>query len=68
MDKNELKKRRERLGLTQTEFAETIGLTATSISRYETGLTAIPKSMGLILEALEKRHIEDLQKPISATK
>jgi transcriptional regulator with XRE-family HTH domain len=68
MDKNELKKRRERLGLTQTEFAETIGLTATSISRYETGLTAIPKSMELILEALEKRHIEDLQKPISVTK
>ncbi len=64
MDKDELKKRRERLGLTQSEFAGEIGVTATTISRYETGLTQIPKSMELILEALEKRQIEKLKNPI----
>ncbi len=64
MKKDELKKRRERLGLTQSVLAETIGVTATTISRYETGSTPIPAHMNLVLEALEKRHIEDMQKPI----
>jgi transcriptional regulator with XRE-family HTH domain len=65
MEKDELRKRRERLGLTQTSFADTIGISANTVSRYETGSMVIPKSMELILEALEKRRIEDLQKPIS---
>jgi transcriptional regulator with XRE-family HTH domain len=65
MEKDELRKRRERLGLTQTRFADTIGISANTVSRYETGSMVIPKSMELILEALEKRRIEDLQKPIS---
>ncbi len=68
MEKTELKKRRERLGLTQTSFAETIGISANTVSRYETGAMVIPKNMDLILEALEKRHIEDLKQPISAKK
>jgi len=68
MEKTELKKRRERLGLTQTSFAETIGISANTVSRYETGAMVIPKNMDLILEALEKRHIEDLKQPISANK
>ncbi len=68
MEKTELKKRRERIGLTQTSFAETIGISANTVSRYETGAMVIPKNMDLILEALEKRHIEDLKQPISAKK
>lgn len=68
MEKSELKKRRERLGLTQTSFAETIGISANTVSRYETGTMTIPKNMELILEALEKRHIEDLQRPIAKAK
>ncbi len=68
MEKSELKKRRERLGLKQSDFAETIGVTATTISRYETGLTPIPKNMDLVLEALEKRQIENLKQPITAAK
>ncbi len=64
MEKSELKKRRERLGLTQTVLAETIGISANTVSRYETGTMTIPKNMELILEALEKRHIEDMQKTI----
>jgi len=65
MEKGELKKRRERLGLTQANFAEAIGISANTVSRYETGTMEIPKSMDLILEALEKRQIENLKKPIS---
>lgn len=62
MEKDNLKERRENLGMTQTEFADATGLTATTISRYETGLVKIPKSMELILEALEARQIRKLQK------
>ena len=64
MDKDELKKRRERLGLTQVEFAEALGVTSTTVSRYETGLVDIPKHMVLTLEALEARQIEKLKKPV----
>jgi len=64
MKKDELKKRREMLGLTQIAFAERIGVTSTTISRYETGLVPIPQGMALMLEALEKRHIDAMQKTI----
>jgi transcriptional regulator with XRE-family HTH domain len=61
MEKTDLKKRRERLGLTQTSFAETIGISANTVSRYETGTMVIPKYMDLVLEALETRQIKTLQ-------
>ncbi len=51
------------LGLTQAEFAEKIGLTATTISRYETGLIKTPKYMDFVLEALESRLVKKLQLP-----
>lgn len=57
--------RRERLGLTQVEFAEALGVTSTTVSRYETGLVDIPKHMALTLEALEARQIEKLKKPVT---
>lgn len=68
MTKDELKKRRERLGMTQDEFASKVGVTATSISRYETGLIKIPGYMDLALEALEKRQIENLKQPIGESR
>jgi transcriptional regulator with XRE-family HTH domain len=64
MEKSELKKRRERLGLTQTSFAETVGISANTVSRYETGTMTIPKYMDLVLEALEARQIKNLQSSI----
>ncbi len=64
MEKNELKKRRERLGLTQTSFAETVGISANTVSRYETGTMTIPKYMDLVLEAMEARQIKNLQTSI----
>ncbi len=64
MEKDSLKQRRERLGLTQVDFAKVVGITATSVSRYETGAIKIPKYMDLVLEALEARHIKELQSSI----
>lgn len=64
MEKETLKAKRENLGLKQNEFAEIIGTTATSISRYETGLVKIPKYMDLVFEALEARQIKKLQSSI----
>lgn len=66
MDKEELKKRRERLGLKQADFGETLGIAPNTVSRYETGLVKIPKYMDLILEALEVRQIKKLQSPIES--
>jgi transcriptional regulator with XRE-family HTH domain len=65
MDKDELKQRRERLGLTQAAFGEILGNAANTVSRYETGSMEIPKYMDLILEALEARQIKKLQKQIA---
>ncbi len=64
MDKNTLKKRRGRLGMTQADLAAELGVASNTVSRYETGSLPIPAHMNLVLEALEKRHIEDLQKPL----
>lgn len=64
MEKDKLKERRENLGLKQTDFAKEIGVTATSVSRWETGLVDIPKWMDLVFEALEARQIKKLQSRI----
>ncbi len=61
MNNDELKKRRERLGLTQAALAEQIGVIPNTISRYETGSLEIPAHMNLVLEALEARRIKELQ-------
>jgi transcriptional regulator with XRE-family HTH domain len=64
MNNDELKKRRERLGLTQAALAEKIGVVPNTVSRYETGSLEIPAHMSLVLEALEARHIKELQTSI----
>lgn len=65
MTKEELKKRRERLGLTQSEFADVLGFASNTVSGYETGRTEIPKFLELVLESLEYRHIKELQKEVN---
>lgn len=61
MEKEDLKKRRERLGFTQAEFAEKLGVAENTVWRYEKGATPIPKYMEFVLEALEARKIKELQ-------
>jgi transcriptional regulator with XRE-family HTH domain len=65
MTNTELKKRRERLGLTQTELADLLGVASNTVSGYETGRLEVPKFMDLVLEALDKRHIESLKQPVT---
>lgn len=67
MEKETLKQKRENLGLTQAGFAEILGLTSNTVSRYETGTLEIPKWMILVLEALEARKIRSLQNSIEKT-
>lgn len=64
MEKQELKQRRERLGLTQAEFAKILGVANNTVSRYETGRVDIPEYMDMVLEAMEARQIEKLKKPV----
>lgn len=64
VDTGELKKRRERLGLTQAQFAEILGVAENTVWRYEKGVAPIPKYMELVFQALEANQIEELKKPI----
>lgn len=68
MDNSELKLRRERLGLTQGELAEILGVAGNTIWRYEKGSTEIPKHMEFTLESLERRQIENLKQQIGDAK
>lgn len=66
MEKDELKKRRERLGLTQADLANILGFASNTVSGYETGRLEVPKYMDLIFEALEVRQIKQLQNPVGS--
>lgn len=61
MEKDEFKKRRERLGMTQNELAETLGMSVSAISKYEMGKNDVPQYFEFIFEALEARKIKELQ-------
>ncbi|MBA3334551.1 MAG: helix-turn-helix domain-containing protein [Acidobacteria bacterium] len=61
MEKSELKKRRERLGLTQSKFAKILGFASNTVSGYETGRLEIPAFIDLVLEALEAQRVKELQ-------
>ena len=61
MNKEQLKTRCERLGLTQSDLADILGFASNTISGYETGRLEIPKFLDLVLEALEARKIKELQ-------
>lgn len=60
MTKDELKTRRERLGLSQTEFGEIVGKTQNTISRYESGSQKIPKWLPLVVDQLEAKRAKEL--------
>jgi len=54
MTKEELKRRRERAGMTQGELAKRLGVHRVTMTRYETGAKKIPKAIALAVE-----HITD---------
>ena len=55
MKPEELKQRREALGLTQEQLARELDVTTMSVSRWERGVYPIPHYIGLALEAIEAR-------------
>jgi len=55
MRTRELKQARARLGLSQTELAEALGIHRSAVARYETGTLPIPKVVALAVECLERR-------------
>ncbi len=64
MDKSEFKNRRERMGLSQAQLSEKLGMSVSTISKYEIGVNDVPKYFEYIFESLEHRHIENMQKPV----
>lgn len=56
MKPEELKRRREALGLTQEQLARALDVAVMTISRWERGVNPIPHYIGLALEAIEARH------------
>jgi transcriptional regulator with XRE-family HTH domain len=58
MTGDELRTRREKLGLSQSALAQLLGTTQNTISRWELETLPIekPQMLDLALEALEKKH------------
>lgn len=56
MEGNELKAKRENLGLTQTELADILGVKMNTVYRWESGILTVPKSIELAMETVERKH------------
>jgi DNA-binding transcriptional regulator YiaG len=54
MNPDDLKKRRERLDLTQAALAEVLGVTGNTVARWETGQRGIPKMAVRLLDCLAR--------------
>ena len=64
MNPDELKTRREALGMTQSELAQELSVDVMTISRWERGARTIPTYLPLALETIERRF----KKPSSQKK
>lgn len=54
MEGNQLKAIREKLGLTQTELADILGVKMNTVYRWESGILSVPKSIELAMETVER--------------
>ncbi|MBA2494528.1 MAG: DUF1870 family protein [Acidobacteria bacterium] len=54
MKGEELKEKREKLGLTQTELADILGVKMNTVYRWESGILFVPKSIELAMETVER--------------
>ncbi len=56
MEADELKKRREQLGMTQEQLAVALSVHVMTVSRWERGERSIPSHLPLALETVERQH------------
>jgi len=54
MEGRELKEKREKLELTQTELADILGVKMNTVYRWESGILSVPKSIKLAMETVER--------------
>jgi transcriptional regulator with XRE-family HTH domain len=57
MKGTKLKEKRLKLGLTQGQLAELLGVQLNTVSRWEIGALAVPRVVDLAMEALEHRGL-----------
>ena len=55
MDGSELRRRRERLRMTQEQLARELGVAPNTVARWERGERSIPPHLALALNALESK-------------
>ncbi len=55
MGGRELKEKREKLKLTQTELADILGVKMNTVYRWESGILSVPKSIELAMETVERK-------------
>lgn len=60
MHKNELRKKREALQMTQAQLAKALGVDSTTISRWERGVRPIPTYLSLALQTFEQQSQESV--------
>lgn len=58
MTPTELKVTRERLGLSQKQLANTLGVHRVSVVRWETGFHKVPPMLVLAMKELERQYID----------
>ena len=56
MDKDTFRRKRERLGLTQEELAKRLDMNRSTIIRYESGESPIPKAVEMALKVIEEEE------------
>ncbi len=54
MEGKELKEKRDKLDLTQTELADILGVKMNTVYRWESGILSVPKSIELAMETVER--------------
>jgi transcriptional regulator with XRE-family HTH domain len=54
MESDELKEKRIALGLTQAQLAEILGVKPNTVARWERGLLAVPRTVELAMETVER--------------
>ncbi len=55
VEKEELKRRRTALGITQAELATVLGVKPNTVARWESGVLAVPAYLPLALETVERK-------------